>query len=184
MPDYFRHEHSGDQEYKQFYKDRWARLHDLIKEEFTPVAPVPEDELKEPLTSLEDWRCYLYRMWHNHVLYWYKDFRYGICNLARWFRIVWNDRNWDQSFLWKIMLFKMKQMQGPLREHAADGPDQAALDRCVDLLQEVINRDHCHCCNLMRGCDVDRARDCAETSRRLLREFSDLFAEFSPGWWD
>lgn len=37
--------------------------------------------------------------------------KYGIINLIRWFAIIWNDRQWDQTYLYEIMIKKLQLME-------------------------------------------------------------------------
>lgn len=41
----------------------------------------------------------------------YRNIKYGILNLIRWFPIIWNDRDWDYQYLYKILYYKLKHME-------------------------------------------------------------------------
>lgn len=170
MHNYFEHEVPGD--------DQWLKLRSMIWVDFTPVTP---DDYREPIKTWDDLCWWVYRLWALHISYWPYDIKYGIQNLYHWFRLIWSDRDWDQSFMWRLLLFKLKCMQAPLRQHVVPGPHQAALDRCVDLLEEIAKRDHCNC---NKCCDWAGFSRCSQEQRHMLQEFGRLFAEYSPSWWD
>lgn len=41
----------------------------------------------------------------------YFKFKRGIINLLKWFKIIWNDRNWDYIYIIKLLEFKIKLME-------------------------------------------------------------------------
>jgi hypothetical protein len=45
---------------------------------------------------------------------WY-DFRYGVKNLFKWFKVIWADRNWDHVFIYKIIEHKLKLQSESMR---------------------------------------------------------------------
>ena len=74
-----------------------------------------------------------------------KDFfRYdvpaGVKNLIRWFPIIWQDRNWDQHFIYVILHKKLTLMEKGLRNgchlYADKTADQVKI--CVLLLDRLI----------------------------------------------
>ena len=55
--------------------------------------------------------------WQKIVLYWKFEVRYypkqfidGLKNLYKWIPIIWKDRDWDDSFLFDIIKFKISNM--------------------------------------------------------------------------
>lgn len=46
--------------------------------------------------------------WKFSGRYYHRDFVNGIRNLWRWFPIIWKDRNWDQSYIYKIIAKKLE----------------------------------------------------------------------------
>jgi hypothetical protein len=58
----------------------------------------------------------------------YRAVKLGFKNLYRWFPIVWNDRQWDNSYMITILQHKLKQMEEFYRSddcHNADWEDVA-----------------------------------------------------------
>jgi hypothetical protein len=45
------------------------------------------------------------------------DFFYGIKNLFVWFKIIWNDRQWDYIFLLELLKFKLALMEKEFRNY-------------------------------------------------------------------
>jgi len=62
----------------------------------------------------------------------------GFKNLFIWFPIIWQDRNWDYWFLFRIILFKLKLMEKSLEE----GQISKKLHICILLLQRLIDDDY------------------------------------------
>jgi hypothetical protein len=56
-------------------------------------------------------------LWQRFLLYWKFKYRYypqnfvrGVKNLIKWGPIIWKDRDWDDSFLFEIIKFKISNM--------------------------------------------------------------------------
>ena len=44
------------------------------------------------------------RWWrYTKVREWYYDFTEGIRNIIRWYPTIWNDRDWDQCFIYEVL---------------------------------------------------------------------------------
>ena len=43
--------------------------------------------------------------------------RHSIKNVIRWFPLIWNDKDWDSLYLFKIMSYKIKNMEQYFRVH-------------------------------------------------------------------
>ena len=50
-----------------------------------------------------------YLWWKFEGRYYHKDLYYGIRNLIKWFPIIWKDRDWDSSYIYKVLQFKLEQ---------------------------------------------------------------------------
>ena len=46
--------------------------------------------------------------WKFDGKYLHRDIAQGIKNLIKWFPIIWKDRNWDDSFIFDILQFKLQ----------------------------------------------------------------------------
>lgn len=74
-----------------------------------------------------------------------KDIKYGIRNLWRWFPIIWNDRDWDYYYIFKLLKFKFKNMEYNFRNyaHIADADKVAdELKVCQLLLDRLIKDEY------------------------------------------
>lgn len=74
-----------------------------------------------------------------------RSIKYGIQNLITWFPIIYQDRDWDQWFIYKTLQFKLKCMIKLQRNygnalHANDYADQMQL--CANLLDRLINDEY------------------------------------------
>ena len=68
-----------------------------------------------------------------------------IVNLIKWFPIIYNDRNWDQCFFYKIMKFKLEQMEKFQRIHgiSIDSKQYAKqIKLCINLLHRIMEDDY------------------------------------------
>jgi len=79
----------------------------------------------------------------------FRTIKYGIENLIIWFPIIWQDRNWDQWFLYKVLQHKLKQMIKLQRKYgnsinADDYADQMQV--CANLLDRLINDEYLENC--------------------------------------
>jgi hypothetical protein len=39
----------------------------------------------------------------------FRNIKYGIKNLWRWFPIIWKDRDWDDHYIFEVLMFKLKK---------------------------------------------------------------------------
>jgi hypothetical protein len=162
-----------------YYSEGWKEFHALPRTEITPVPKfVPDSEVR----SLEDVWYFVYRAWAHHVRYWLKDIRYGIGNLIAYAPLLWRDRDWDHTYMWKLLLKKLKRMEPAIRQVSMEGPHNAALRRCIYLLEELLRRDPCDCGHL--GEPSCKFLECNKTQEAMLEEFGMLFGKYSQQWWD
>lgn len=47
--------------------------------------------------------------WKYEARHYYRDFIQGVKNLWKWFPVVWKDRDWDQSFIYDVINFKLNK---------------------------------------------------------------------------
>jgi hypothetical protein len=50
-----------------------------------------------------------YLWWRFEGRYYHKYLYWGIKNLWKWFPVIWKDRDWDQTHIYKILEFKLEQ---------------------------------------------------------------------------
>ena len=70
-------------------------------------------------------------------------FRYvyrKICNLIRWTPIIWKDQDWDHTFIFKILKFKLKNQAeyiGGHDRHTTAKRDAEIIMTCVKLIDRI-----------------------------------------------
>ncbi len=78
--------------------------------------------------------------WKFDGKYYHRDFVYGIKNLIRWFKIVWKDRDWDDHFIWVLMMKKLEFQSkyiGDNDRHMSAKRDAEIMRTCVELMKRV-----------------------------------------------
>jgi hypothetical protein len=79
--------------------------------------------------------------WQRLVLFWNHEYRYypqnfirGIKNLIKWSPIIWKDRDWDDSFFFEVMKFKISKMA---KSHGAYMP-YVGNKRNVEIMNLIV----------------------------------------------
>ena len=89
--------------------------------------------MKKLLNTIEAWWRYEGRFYH-------KDFTSGIKNLIRWFPVIWKDRDWDDHFIWELMIQKLKFQAKYIGErdfHTSAKRDAEIMMTCVRLMEKI-----------------------------------------------
>lgn len=79
-------------------------------------------------------------LWYEKVVYPLNNVRRGILNLIKWVPVLWIDRDWDYSYLFNIMIFKMNNLEKVIREgnrHLNTPRDMKSLRVCIELLKRI-----------------------------------------------
>lgn len=79
----------------------------------------------------------------------FRNIKYGIQNLIIWFPIIWQDRDWDQWFIYKTLQFKLKQTEKLQREYGNSIQSENIADKiklCINLLDRLINDEYLEYC--------------------------------------
>lgn len=70
---------------------------------------------------------------------------YGIKNLLIWFPIIWQDRNWDSYFIYKLLSFKLNLTEKHIRKHdrhTTSVQDANRIKVCILLLDRLIKDEY------------------------------------------
>jgi len=70
---------------------------------------------------------------------------YGIKNLILWFPVIWNDRNWDFYFIYKVLHHKLKLTEKTIREadnHTTAQRDAKKIRVCLVLLNRLMKDEY------------------------------------------
>lgn len=71
----------------------------------------------------------------------FRDIWQGIISLVRWLPIIWNDRQWDQMYLFKILRVKFGLMEEFFNKDAINVEAQklgAEIKNCCDILDHLL----------------------------------------------
>ena len=82
----------------------------------------------------------IYLWWKFDGRYLHKHFIYGIKNLWKWLPVVWKDRDWDDYFIWQLLIFKLKKQAkyiGDRDIHTRAKRDTQIMMTCVGLMEKV-----------------------------------------------
>jgi len=83
--------------------------------------------------------------WKFEGKYYHLDFIKGVKNLFKWFPIVWNDRDWDDHFIWQILIFKLKKQAKYISGrdfHTRAKRDAQIMMTCVRLMEKVSREEY------------------------------------------
>jgi len=72
----------------------------------------------------------------------FRNIKYGVRNLIKWFPVIWNDRDWDFFFIWTILHKKLELMEKEIRvngHHKNNIRDANQIKLCVNLLKRLID---------------------------------------------
>ena len=75
----------------------------------------------------------------------YRNVKYGLINIIQWMPIVWNDRDWDQWYLLKLLEFKLLKMEKLFRRYGNHtGSDKQAkqLKKCAEIFKRLYEENY------------------------------------------
>lgn len=78
--------------------------------------------------------------WKFEGRYYHKNLYRGIKNLFKWLPVIWNDRDWDHSYIFKILEHKLKSQAkytGDRDIHVSAKRDEEIMLTCVKLMERV-----------------------------------------------
>lgn len=98
---------------------------------------------------MEDEKINIFRKiklwWKFEAQYYHKDFVQGVKNLLKWFPTIWKDRDWDDSFIFDIIIQKLKNQSdyiGKKDRHISAKRDAEVMMTCSRLLEKVKSEDY------------------------------------------
>jgi hypothetical protein len=110
-----------------------------------------------------------------------------IKNLIRWFPIIWKDQDWDHSFIWEILKFKLRNQAeyiGKHDRHNSAKRDAEIMLLCYRLIYNVQEGFYSHEYvdyqeTKFRFEDTDSCEDCKELFIDEISEhFDDYFKKY------
>ena len=75
----------------------------------------------------------------------FRKFKYGIKNLISWFPVIWNDRWWDDYFIFVILRKKLIETEKNFRKHGCHVDlykDADKIKKCIYILDRIIKDDY------------------------------------------
>jgi len=69
----------------------------------------------------------------------------SIKNILRWIPIIWKDRDWDHTFLYIILYFKLSNMEKYLRKYGHSTNAEKDADKikvCINLLKRLMDDEY------------------------------------------
>lgn len=82
----------------------------------------------------------IYRFFKWDFKHLHRDIYIGIINLIRWLPIIFKDRDWDHSFMYQIMKYKLETMAKYLKKysyHVDSNRDVERINTCIRLIQKI-----------------------------------------------
>lgn len=83
--------------------------------------------------KLNPWRRFLL-FWEFEYRYYPRNFVRGIKNLIKWVPVIWKDRDWDDSFFFDILKFKISKMA---ESHGKNMP-YVGSQRNVEIMNTIV----------------------------------------------
>lgn len=90
------------------------------------------------LKNIQDW-------WWMNIGYRIRNFFRSIKNVIRWFPIIWKDKDWDDSYIFKILKFKLQNQAkyiGDRDWHESAKRDAEIMLLCTRLIDKLVNDDY------------------------------------------
>jgi hypothetical protein len=78
--------------------------------------------------------------WKFEAQYYPSNLFKGIKNLIKWFKVIFNDRDWDDHYIWEILKFKLKNQAnyiGKHNRHESAKRDVEIMMTCVKLIEKI-----------------------------------------------
>ena len=73
------------------------------------------------------------------------NLKHGVKNLIRWFKVIWNDKDWDSHFIFKILHKKLSHVENYTRKygnHTLAERDADKIRVCRLLLDRILKDDY------------------------------------------
>jgi hypothetical protein len=81
--------------------------------------------------------------WRFDGRYYHRNFIQGIKNLWNWFPVIWKDRDWDQYFIYEVLIHKLEKQANYIeqREWHTEAKRDAEKMRLCALLARIQQED-------------------------------------------
>jgi hypothetical protein len=88
--------------------------------------------------------------WKFEGRYYHTNFIYGIKNLWNWLPVIWKDRDWDQVFVYEVLIHKLEKQAAYIYQHGnhvsakRDAEKMFLCARLARIQQEDLYMDEYH----------------------------------------
>lgn len=88
--------------------------------------------------------------WKFEGRYYPADFIKGIKNIWNWFPVIWKDRDWDQTFIYEVLIHKLEKQATYIHQHGnhvrakRDAEKMFLCARLAHIQQEELYMDEYH----------------------------------------
>jgi hypothetical protein len=86
---------------------------------------------------------YVERKYQKYIDIPYNRFKDSVSQLCVWFKVIAKDRDWDQSFLYIILQFKLKRMKNYFEKYGMSNNEQSIkyINICIKLIDIILKDD-------------------------------------------
>jgi hypothetical protein len=74
--------------------------------------------------------------WRFKARYYHKDFIYGVKNLRNWLPTIWKDRDWDQHFIYEVLIHKLEKQAKYINTRSRDAEIMLLCAKLARIQQE------------------------------------------------
>jgi len=120
---------------------------------------------------------------HNFLELFYHHPRlvlYGSQNLIKYFNVVWNDRDWDFNYCFRLLKKKLECMENYTRQygyHEDSVRDADNIKKCIELINKLIEDDYYINKPYQYSYDIERRTKDKELLFQILNEHIE-------SWWE
>jgi len=73
------------------------------------------------------------------------NIKYGMKNIVKWLPVIWKDRDWDSYHIFKLLHFKLSNMEKLFRvhgNHVESSKDADDIKICINLLNRILKNEY------------------------------------------
>jgi len=116
---------------------------------------------------------------NNKIRQFFINIYYGIENITSWFPLIWNDRDWDYSYLLRILNKKFDRMESYFNEYGITKTSESKARKiliCKNLCKRLYEDDY-----MIKSHSTKRCFKIQEYDRELLCKY---IKKYLLTWWD
>lgn len=129
---------------------------------------------------------------HYYYLYFKtpkNNIKEGVKNLFFWFGVIWNNRDWDHTFLYIVLRFKLKRMLNYFEKHGHSNHTKTIKDIkiCISLIDTILKDNFLPDFDILSVHNITKHKFWVIEHKRKQKYIDLLFkimSKYSIGWWD